>query len=600
MTEVNGTHGLAVEATWGDAFKEMSFFAGRELSVADVRSHKPATGVTLEGAPKVGGKGKAIPRVGDGFNFTLDGTKVVNGVKVRGTLSLKIYCEADGGIVWKHYVVPAGLWFDLGCGVEQRAGFEVTAGPGASDGRMLIDEVTLDTLYFMVGPVPVVIDFDLGIYVDINGNVTTSLKVGASEWFNANASIHYRTGKGWWTGYGRDSGTESHGLDFRTELKGLGVSFAFRGMLYKIVGPQVDLSIMLEQTRTPTLDDPRECMGAVIGLGVGIHLDVGFWEGTWGPKEILSESLDFSCRTLTPPSFEMLSPPDGAKVAAGGLALTLRAKAWDESGPLRITWKINGEVLKVVASDEPILWTPAKPGDYTIDARAGNGAGEGFAVRHVSVVAPLLEVALGAFTDSHGTTLAPQQLPVGRWAQVQASVRSGIVGKPAGCAQVTWSGTGGDVDGEGCLGRIRPSGAGPVTITATAADPYRSVEAVATGTAVVVASPPATPLDFQISAATSQGQVAPGQQLVGRTTVFVTMRLVEAAPGQLPLYSWSYTTNHGRSGTLPGTDEQPGESTRSFSTKAETVTFTCRVTEAHSGKDVGSWSITVAWDDELR
>ncbi|QLQ15907.1 MAG: hypothetical protein HZY73_09890 [Micropruina sp.] len=115
---------------------------------------------------------------------------------MKRNLALKIYCEADGGIVWKHYVVPAGLWFDLGCGVEQRAGFEVTAGYGASDGRILIDEVTLDTLLFMVGPVPVVIDFDLGIYVDIKGNVTTSLKVGTSEWFNANASIHYRTGKG--------------------------------------------------------------------------------------------------------------------------------------------------------------------------------------------------------------------------------------------------------------------------------------------------------------------------------------------------------------------------------------------------------------------
>ncbi|QLQ15906.1 MAG: hypothetical protein HZY73_09885 [Micropruina sp.] len=117
-------------------------------------------------------------------------------------------------------------------------------------------------------------------------------------------------------------------------------------------------------------------MGAVIGLGVGFHLDVGFWEGTWGPKEILSESLDFVCRTLTPPSFEMLSPPEGAEVSSGGLGLTLRAKAWDEHGPLPITWKINGEVLKVVASNEPILWAPAKPGDYTIEARAGNGAGK--------------------------------------------------------------------------------------------------------------------------------------------------------------------------------------------------------------------------------
>lgn len=156
------------------------------------------------------------------------------------------------------------------------------------------------------------------------------------------------------------------------------------------------------------------------------------------------------------------------------------------------------------------------------------------------------------------------------------------------------------MDGEGCLGRIRPSDTGPVTITATVTDPYQSVEAVATGTAVVVASQPATPLDFQISAATSLGQVTPGRRLVGRTPVFVTMRLVEAAPGQLPLYSWSYTTDHGRSGTLPGIDEQPGESTRTFTTKSETVTFTCKVTEAHSGKDVGSWSITVAWDDELR
>ncbi|QLQ15908.1 MAG: hypothetical protein HZY73_09895 [Micropruina sp.] len=66
VTTVDGTHGLAVEATWGDAFKEMSFFAGRELGVADVRSHKPAKGVTLEGAPKIGEKGKAIPRAEGG------------------------------------------------------------------------------------------------------------------------------------------------------------------------------------------------------------------------------------------------------------------------------------------------------------------------------------------------------------------------------------------------------------------------------------------------------------------------------------------------------------------------------------------------------
>jgi len=600
VTDLTGTSGHAREASLADALVNGSLFTRVEFDAAKARAvGGPRKGVVrtfATGTPT--GPNVAVPlskTLHQGFGYQLHVDE--DGVRVDGEVSFGVGCEFGIGVVKKYKVVPAGAWFDAGCGVQQSGSLDVIVGDEVPSGDPIeVDTIELGTLTFWIGPLPVVLDFELGISVDPTGQLLANVSYGASESVDLSAAIHYRTGKGWWTTDYKDSHSEWHvtGLDQPAEV-GTDLRFDFRAMLYGIAGPYVGIGFG-PQVESAWGKKPAECLYLHVALGVGAHLDLGiFGEYDWGPADIYSDRWRIDCHPNFPPTVTFTQPVDGSSVTFGSVfGLEPKATASDrEDGTLAVTFtdSLDGPLTAAQPGQAP-LWTPKSPGVHVLTATATDSDGASASASVTVTVAPPTWTVKVELADAPGAE-PPAEIAAtqGETYLLRARPAASANQLAPACTTVTWTTklptgtipkanqTSATVEDLGnCLARVTLPNLGTVRVTAKLTTPWGAESS--DFVVFRVGAPPAgsAPLVEGITARTPTGPVASGDYLTGGP-VALTVRWTNP-DDRTATYTWTVRTDGGAAAPLGRTTQDGAESTRTFTyggTQNHTYLFACTV-----------------------
>lgn len=587
VTSLEGASGRAVEGSLADALVNGSYYLKKEFTASDarpkgqprpgvVRTFAATTGTPDEGVPLAAvtptepGSAAPLKTVGKEFGFELDIHE--KGVNATGNVSLGAKCEFGAGIVTKWLVVPKGVWFDAGCGVSQSAAIDITYGLEGPIGEPIeLDTIDLGDMTVFIGPLPVYIEFELVVSLAPTGQLLTELNFGASESVEAAASIHYRTGKGWWTEKKFEKHSEWHATPITTEgTTGAELRLDFRAMIYTVAGPYISVGLGLD-IDTKWGRKPASCLYLSGRLGVGAHLDLKMF-GTYdyGPKNLLSERWEIGCHGNLPPTVTITKPTSGEAFYAGDTLLPqLVASASDpEDGARDVTWSssLDGEI-GTRHSGEPLVWRPRTPGTHVLTARATDPEGQE-AQASVTVIAKAppwsLELELA---DSPGDPPAEVAAKQGGEVLVHAKLTSPELTPPP-CSAVTWATTPQVpvTDLGNCIARVKLDRQGLVTLTATAKGQQGQLASDRLGFRV---GPPDAAPAYEIMAKLPDGRVVTSGSYIVSSPVTVSMRWTNP-DARTPTYAWTVTTNGGPAEPLGGTWTADGAtSTRTFTFKPD-------------------------------
>lgn len=600
VTDLNGKAGHAREASLADALINGSLFERVEFDPAKARAvREPRKGVVRTFATDTStGPDVAVPlskTLHQGFGYQLHVDE--DGVQVDGQVTFGVGCEFGIGLVKKYKVVPAGAWFDAGCGVQQSGSLDVRVDDEVPSGDPIeVDTIELGTLTFWIGPLPVVLDFELGISVDPTGQLLANVSYGASESVDLSAAIHYHTGKGWWNTDHKDSHSEWHatGLD-EPAVVGTDLRCDFRIMLYGLVGPYVGIGFG-PQVESAWGQKPAECLYLHAALGVGAHLDLGiFGEYDWGPAEIYSDRWRIDCHANFPPTVTFTQPVDGSSVTFGSVfGLEPKATASDrEDGTLAVTFtdSLDGP-LTAAQPGQPPLWTPKSPGVHVLTATATDSDGASASASVTVTVAPPTWTVTVELADAPGAE-PPAEIAAtqGETYLLRARPAASANQLAPACSTVTWTTklpagvipkanqTGATVKDLGdCAARVTLTTQGTVRVTASLTAPGGNQPSDYVVFRVGAPAASTVPVIEGISAKAGSRVLYAGDSLSGGT-IDLTTRWTNP-DDRVASYTWTVRTDGGTPAPLGRTTKDGSVSTRGFTVSGSsnhTYLFACRV-----------------------
>lgn len=600
VTDLNGNSGQAREASLPDALVNGAVFAAVEFDAAKARGAGEArrgVGRTFAAATPTG-PDVAVPlskTLHQGFGYELHVDE--DGVKVDGAVSFGVGCEFGIGVVKKYKVIPAGVWFDAGCGVQQSGSLDVTVDEDVPSGDPIpIDTIELGTLTFWVGPLPVVLDFELGVSVDPTGQLLAHVSYGASESVKLGAAIHYRSGKGWWTSDQKDTQSEWHATGVnQPAVVGTDLRSDFRVMLYGIAGPYIGIGFG-PQVEAAWGKKPAECLYLHAALGVGAHLDLGmFGEYDWGPQDIFSDRFKIDCHPNFPPTVTFTSPTDGASVTQGAVFATeLKATASDrEDGTLAVSFtdSVDGPITAAQPGQAP-LWVPKTVGVHVLTATATDSDGaSGSAAIKVTVGPPTWTVSV-ELADAPGAE-PPAEIAATQGQTVLLRARPAASANQLAptCSALTWTTklptgaipkanqTSATIEDLGdCAARVTLTNQGTVRVTASLSAPGGAHPSDYVVFRVGAPAASRVPVIAGISAKTPTQVLYSGDTFSGGA-VELTVRWTNP-DARMASYTWTIRTDGGVAQPLGRATKDGATSTRSYSVSGNsdhTYLFGCTV-----------------------
>jgi len=454
--------------------------------------------------------------------------------------------------------------------IETRQRSEVTltsSVSGAFDGRVDVLRVPLQTQTVFVGPVPVVLTYDLFLSLAASGELEAELVVGAAQTAEARLGASYVKNRSpsEWRGIAEvDAGFEAlvnPVLTVDAQARGA-VATRASLLVYGLAGPHVGLDAFAEvEARVP--GDPIWNLYGGIVARAGFVFEVPvFGRIVDFSAELAATRQLFLSAENTPPSIEVELVED---VALFNRALTLRAAVRDlEDGTAccSVTWvsNVDGVLGNTTTGGTPTLpYTFTSEGPRTITATAVDSAGASTSASFgIDVVNP---PPTAAVATPPGTIRA--EVPSLLSALATDPYRP--AGGTALCNAISWSVPDATlVRSFGCSVEATFPAAGSygVTITVTGAE---GATATATRTIVVAPRPEniITITQFEVQGVTCDE----GWSLIRSTSENVPFQLSATASNEQSrnlLYEWSVSYDP------PPADG--GSDTRTFAVIATTAT----------------------------
>ena len=373
--------------------------------------------------------------------------------------------------------------------VEQRSELTLTSSvSGAFDGRVDVARIPLQTQTVFVGPVPVVLTYELFLSLAASGQLEAELVVGAAQTAEARLGASYVKDRSpnEWRGIAEvDGGFESlvdPALTVDAQARGaVAVSAAL--LVYGILGPTVGVDAFAEVEAIIPGDPIWSMYGGIVATA-GFIFDVPVFGRIVDFSTELSASRQlFLSAENTPPSIEAELVES---VALFNRQLTLRATVSDlEDGPdcCAVTWTsdVDGDLGTTTGGAPTLPYTFESEGPRTITATAVDSAAASTSASFdIDIVNPPPTAAVAV---PPGTIRAEVPSPL----SALASDPYRPAGGAALCNAISWSVPGATLEpGFGCTveATFPEAGSYSVTITVTGAE-----GAVATATRTIDVAP---------------------------------------------------------------------------------------------------------------
>ena len=179
-------------------------------------------------------------------------------INVRASLpidfELNYFITLDGGVKW-HFIIPEPYVEKFEAGVDGKFAFTPEFKIGFKKEWKLDEDKWKKTLIdfssysftFWVGPVPVVIKCDPGLYIKLDGKVSGAVSVGFKYEYENNfkAGVRYTDGNGW-EGIKEFNEVKNDFTFIKPEVEvhgeaGVGLYFGVDVMIYGVAGPEVSV-----------------------------------------------------------------------------------------------------------------------------------------------------------------------------------------------------------------------------------------------------------------------------------------------------------------------------------------------------------------------
>ena len=396
----SGTTVTAAQASLGDVFTNMTM-----ATSFDPASSAPAAGATASPAAQAqfvpGGAGVAEAgaqpediqlgigaSLGDTFSIEQD----FGPLMIKAQASLSADFELDLSVNQNLVGWPTGV----AVSAQATAGLELQGSFGIKGEKdFYLGEIDGAPMDFQIGPVPVVVEPKVPLYLTVNGqvavNVTASAQVGGRLSWSSNDAGHLSV-TNLSHPFHLDGGIVP-GVSVTGEGS-VGLKLDPVATLYGIGGPSVSFTADLaaDVNFHPTPDDPFLKIGPSLKIGAGLEYDVfgfhGDLEATLGTTSyaaFIIQNAPSAAYTITGPS----------EVAVGASATYTAKRSDGQTVPT--TWSVEGGVAGDQVSTGGVF-SPASPGGRIVTLAVQDATGN----------AGTLPVTIGKPFDSPGGLSATQ------------------------------------------------------------------------------------------------------------------------------------------------------------------------------------------------
>lgn len=613
VTSLSGTSGHAVEATLGDAIAQGEFRGTQKLDPARATDVSLTPGVTR--SPTFGTKplklagnklvGDVLPQnVNNSYDYDVNVEKY--GVRFTGFLHFDADCGVSAGLTYKWKIIPNGAYFVAGCWMNENVSIDVTVATTQKLDPIELAVVTLGTITFFIGPVPVVIVFRMHIYAALDGKVFAGVTYGASEAVTFGIAFGYH--KGWVKQADMSATAEKHAVTSGPEVALSGIVGAdVRGMVYGITGPGLGGETGIAIKGKP-LSKPLWCLTVVAAVTTSLSLDLGIKSWTWGPAKLASKEFPVSCAENSPPELVVSNPKDGATYQLAGMVVEpYKAYGNDpEDGSLPVTWisDRDGPLGTTTVSGGTLTKMPASPGAHVLTLTTTDLDGKQASTQlHITVATPVWGLTSTLYD------LAMNELPrtgttgyTGQTLYLKAVPQPPPGSMQPACKDVAWAATGLTLTRiDDCLQSFTLPAPGTYSVTLTITPFWGGAPIVEKRTIGVTKPPAVIPPQVGFRVTGNAGRVLTNGNAFFQGETLTLTATYQNAPqaGATLTYGWSYSVDGARPPVLGGGSDTASGSTRTYvlneGKNTHTVVFRCTVKNAATSVVVTTFTMTLTY-----
>ena len=302
----------------------------------------------------------------DPLDITLSGTFSFN-----ATLDLVVDIDWDGILPPEPFVDV----FEVSVLLEEQVDTTLSAvGDYSFKDETTLAVIDVATQTFFIGPVPVVIDVDLEIFVGAYGQVGGRMVATAMQNASLDVGARYTNAKGW-----QDIWTPSASSDVpRPGLEGSASARAYTGArlaigLYSAPnGAGTVTARLFVEGDAAFPRDPTWCVYGGYNASYGYRVQLPVIGELAFYDKVFTEKRDLiKCAENLPPIIDITSPKDGANFLEAE-AIDLAVDALDPEGlPVTVTWLDEGGTPLNAANANTLC-----PGTHTLTARVSDNRGQ--------------------------------------------------------------------------------------------------------------------------------------------------------------------------------------------------------------------------------